>query len=396
MMYSPVNKIGPFGAINPYTPKPNLLQPKEGSDTLPRFINFAADYGGCGFWRIIWPEYLLNADGNCAVNTTTFMSHDQRFYQHAKAVKLQRQAATQQKHFVRNLKKISEQLKFRMIYEIDDIPFREDIPDYNKHKPAFNNDEIRNNIKEIIEICGNMTVTCKFMKDYFHSKLDKSVQIDVIPNYIPKFWMGNYYNREKIEHNYTKHKSKPRVLWAGSAAHFDVDNRVKGKDDFYHINDNIRKTINDFQWIIYGYLPKALIDLVKGGKIEYVSWSKLFDYPEKLYTLNANMFIAPLADNNFNKSKSDLKYLEAGALGIPIACQDLCTYENAPIKFKTGDEMIDCLKHTLSDERRYIKESVSGRMFAETRFLETDSNLYKFFDNYMYGQGDKRRKFLKP
>ena len=101
-------------------------------------------------------------------------------------------------------------------------------------------------------------------------------------------------------------------------------------------------------------------------------------------------------DNNFNKSKSDLKYLEASALGLPIACQDLCTYKDAPIKFKTGDEMIDRIKETLSSERNFIKASVNGRNVAEKRFLETETNLYQYYDNYMYDQGDPKRKYLKP
>ena len=82
-----------------------------------------------------------------------------------------------------------------------------------------------------------------------------------------------------------------------------------------------------------------------------------------------------IIENNFNKSKSDLKHLESSCLGLPVACQDICTYENAPIKFKTGDEMIDQLKAVLGNERRFIKESVRGRNFAETRFLEKEENI---------------------
>ena len=103
-----------------------------------------------------------------------------------------------------------------------------------------------------------------------------------------------------------------------------------------------------------------------------------------------------MCNNNFNKAKSDLKYIEASALGLPIACQDICTYEDAPIKFNTGDEMIDKIKETLSDERRFIKESVNGRNVAEGRFLETENNLYQYYDNYMYDQGDPKREYLKP
>ena len=33
-------------------------QPKEA--TMPRFVNYLADYSGCGHWRIIWPENVIN------------------------------------------------------------------------------------------------------------------------------------------------------------------------------------------------------------------------------------------------------------------------------------------------------------------------------------------------
>ena len=106
------------------------------------------------------------------------------------------------------------------------------------------------------------------------------------------------------------------------------------------------------------------------------------------------MMIAPLIDNNFNKSKSDLKYLESSCYGLPIACQDICTYENAPIKFKTGDEMIDQINTVLKDERRFIQESVKARSFAESRFLEKPENIGKFYESYKFPYGSPKRKYL--
>ena len=71
----------------------------------------------------------------------------------------------------------------------------------------------------------------------------------------------------------------------------------------------------------------------------------MYEYPGLLDSLEPNMLIAPLADNTFNKAKSDLKYIESCCYGLPIACQDLCTYQDAPYKFTTGDEMIDIIKN---------------------------------------------------
>jgi hypothetical protein len=103
------------------------------------------------------------------------------------------------------------------------------------------------------------------------------------------------------------------------------------------------------------------------------------------------MIVAPLQDNTFNRAKSDLKYIEACALGLPIACQDMCTYENAPIKFKTGDEMINQIEYTLQDRKRYKALCKKGRQYAETRWLEDDKNIDCYVELYQYGVDDERR-----
>jgi len=35
--------------------------PKSAEEGLPRFLNYYADYSGCGHWRMIWPEQVMNA-----------------------------------------------------------------------------------------------------------------------------------------------------------------------------------------------------------------------------------------------------------------------------------------------------------------------------------------------
>ena len=118
---------------------------------------------------------------------------------------------------------------------------------------------------------------------------------------------------------------------------------------------------------------------------------RLYEYGQKLFDLNVNMIVAPLQDNIFNKSKSDLKYIEACALGLPIACQDLCTYENAPIKFKTGDEMIAQIEHTLQDAKRYKSICKKATNYANSRWLEDDKNIDCYMELYQYEVGDPKR-----
>ena len=388
----------PFQQGNPFQPMQNQPiqfqqpapppQPKE--NELPRFLNYYADYSGCGHWRMIWPEQIMNAHSKACVHGTTVMNLDERYYVQTKGVRIQRQATPQQLQFVKWLRQLADKNNFRLIYEIDDICFSEDIPDYNKYKTAFTDPAIRQSAQEMMSICDEITVTCPFMRDYYRDKTGNK-NVTVVPNFMPKFWLDRFYDNARTMESYDRNKRKPRILYAGSGAHFDVEQRVKFKDDFHHVNDVIRKTVDKFQWVFLGAHPLPLIDLVRSGKVEFHPWKKLYEYGKGLYDLNVNMLVAPLQDNIFNRSKSDLKYIESCALGLPIACQDMCTYENAPIKFKTGDEMINQIEYTLQDRKRYKAVCRKGRQYADTRWLEDDKNIDCYMELYQYNVGDPKR-----
>jgi glycosyltransferase involved in cell wall biosynthesis len=373
------------------SPKKEDMSPPENS--TPRVIQYYADYSGCGFWRMIWPEHLLNAFQEFVVHGTTVMNLDPRYYINTKVVRLQRQATEHQLKFVKFLKEISKEIGFRLIYEIDDLVFSEDIPEYNKYKPAFTDPSIRRNCQEIMLLCDEVTVTNDFMKKYYSEKTGHKC-VTVIPNFPPKFWLGHFYDEKKISQNFDTHKRKPRILYAGSGAHFDVDNRVNQNDDFAHVVQAIADTCDKYQWVFLGAYPLPLRRLIESGKIEFHPWMNLYHYGEKIKNLNINMMVAPLQNNNFNKSKSDLKLVEANAFGIPIACQNMCTYENAQFKFDTGKEMIEKIDDVLSRKGRYMNLSAKGRSDANKRWLENPENIGCYNELFSFPYGDPRRVLL--
>lgn len=379
-----------FQSNAPSSVKKQDIAPPE--QNLSRVIQYYADYSGCGFWRMLWPEHLLNAFNLMTVHGSTVMNLDPRYYIHTKVVRIQRQATAHQLNFVKFLKEISKEIGFKLIYEIDDLVFSEDIPDYNKYKPAFTDPEIRKNCQSIMSLCDEITVTCPFMKQYYMEKTGHP-NVTIIPNFPPKFWLGHFYDEKQISNNYDSHKKKPRILYAGSGAHFDVDNRVGQNDDFAHVVKVISDTVNKYQWVFLGAYPLPLGHLVQSGKIEFHPWQNLYNYGEKIKNLRINMLVAPLQNNNFNKSKSDLKLVEANAFGLPIACQDLCTYENAQFKFNTGEEMIAQIDDVLSKKGRYMNISAKARRDANSRWLENDDNIncYTELFNHPYGHKERRR-----
>jgi hypothetical protein len=403
-MLSPFNVITrrPFSAVEGVINTPNKasntktkVAPKMQSKDLSRVLNFYADYSGCGHWRMIWPEFVLRINQSFNISGGTVMIGDPNFYADVKAVRIQRQATESQKQFMSFIKSIQDKQKEKMniIYEIDDIIFIEDIPEYNRFRSAFDDPTIRKTSMEIMNLADEMTVTNQFMKDYFADKTGHK-QISVIPNFVPKFWMDRFYDKTEISNNFEQNKKKPRILYCGSGAHFDVDSRVKHVDDFHHVQEVIRKTVKDFQWVFFGGYPLPLRDLVQAGKIEYHGWKSLMEYPYKIYDLKPQLMYAPLIDNNFNRAKSDLKFIEGCCMGLPTICQDMVTYENAFHKFKTGSELIDQIKFLTKDRKKYIAESKKARRFGETRWLEDNIGFYEELYKYPYGD-PKREKINK-
>ena len=374
-------------ARNEVTPK---SRPKE-VDT-PRGLNYYADFSGCGHWRMIWPEQMLNSYQHCIVHGSTIMVTDPKYYTNVKCVRVQRQATPAQLKFIKFLTDMGKKHDFKVVYEIDDIVFYEDIPEYNKFRGAFVDDKIRQATIDMMSMCDEITVTCDFMKDYYIDKTGNK-NITVIPNYPPRFWLDQY-DETSIEKNYSKRKKKPRVLYAGSGAHFDVDNKVGQQDDFGHVVEMVAKTVNKYQWIFIGAFPKLLTNLVRSGKIEFYNWTPLMDYPRLVQKVRANVMVAPLANNNFNKAKSDLKFIEGCAFGLPTVCQDLCTYKDAMYKFKTPDEMIDQIDDIMKDKGQYMKAVRKGRDIISKRWLEHPDNLLKYKELYTLPYQHPDRKLL--
>ena len=95
------------------------MEPKEAN--LPRYVNYLADYSGCGHWRILWPEAVINARGDGMSQSTTAMVNNPAWYTKVNAVKLQRQASSMQKEFIKFLKHVQQEHGFKIIYEVDDV-----------------------------------------------------------------------------------------------------------------------------------------------------------------------------------------------------------------------------------------------------------------------------------
>lgn len=375
-----------------------LPAPGEG---LPRVIHYCADQSGCAFWRLIWPGDELLAHNKCVIMTLYQMVILAQFYLGIDAVRLQRQCTSQQLEFVKFLRQVTEDFKkndkikkgFRIILEVDDIigP-AECIPEYNVCRDAFLDPEILNNFKKIAHLCDEMTVVSENMRKHYTKYLEYD-KISVIPNYAPKSWLDRGHDEESVIDNFIKHKQKPRVLYAGSGTHFDVDNRVNQKDDFAHVVDFIIKDLTvhkKYEWVFVGGLPQRLRQFINNG-IEFHNWSAITEYPDLIKSLNVNAAIAPLADNAFSRSKANIKLMEYGALGIPCVAQDLDPYNSDGWThlFTTGEQMMTELSKIVSSEMAFKKAVKEARAYAERFWLKDHLDQYSLLYTTEFGSAER-------
>jgi len=392
---SPV--VSPFTPLHPTMVKPKPADPVNPELSLPRHVSYLADYGGCGHWRVLWPEQIMNATGAGISTSLSSCVYQKAWYMGLKSVKLQRQAGTDQVEFAKFLKSIQKECGFKMIYEVDDVVFSEDIPDYNAFKFAFVDPKIRQNTIDIINLCDEVTVPSEFMKKLYIERTGKK-EITVVPNFPPAFWLGRYYNPQKVYRAFEKNKSKPRILYSGSGSHYDTTGESGGKDDFEEIIKFVLETIDTYQWVFMGAFPPVLAPLIKSGKIEFHEWKNIIDYPLAISQLDVQLSIAPLQDNNFNRAKSDIKFIEAATLGIPCLCQDMCTYASAPaeLRFHGIEEFRQKVTAILKwkNKKNYFANVSKLHNIGAKRALENPQNIGCHTEVLNTPYGDKSRKFL--
>lgn len=239
------------------------------------------------------------------------------------------------------LKPLCDQLGIWLVYEIDDVLLYDEIPKYNLAKEAFNPEHLGNSVQEIFDCCDLITVTTDELKNIYVERLNQSPdKVVVIPNYLPRWWIGESFNLDISMKQWEAQHNRPHIAFACSTNHFDVNNVNDGVDDFTAIIPWIKKNIEKYQFIFVGGVPQQLKEEAKAGKIIAQPPSDLFNYPREMRFRQIDLLIAPLINNRFNRCKSNIKWLEMSALGIPMIGQNICTYNKYTDQvFDTTDDI---------------------------------------------------------
>jgi len=347
--------------------------------------SYIGDFHGCGHWRVLYPTILISSireDVKC-VYDFAFHAGDQSVYQGYDLLIMQRQVQPGFEGVMEHFNKVRDENKLPVVamFEIDDWLFG--IPKYNMAHNLYDNVLGHEHLAKILRSFDGMIVSTRYLKKMY-SKYVPNDRIWVVQNHMPRMLWDFPEARGKEDYAITG--DKPRILFAGGANRFAVDPKdIPDKDDITVLEPLIRRTLDEFTWVFMGAKPLRLMDLFNERHIEHVPWESNLNYPRALRDkVQADLAISPLIDNAFNRSKSNIKILEYGAVGIPGIYTNLVPYDELPdfmkVRTNTTASWEKKIREFLGDEKLRLDAQKAQLKVLEEYWLE--DNLDKITDIY--------------
>lgn len=159
------------------------------------------------------------------------------------------------------------------------------------------------------------------------------------------------------------------IGWGGSPGHFA---------DWYHVAPVLGKWLRDHTDVHLAVMnhefARPFIQL-PDERYSFTSFGSLAEYLRFLRGLDIGL--APLLPTDYNRCRSDVKFLEYASQGVAGIYSDLETYrgsvvhEETGLLYKTAEELVQCLDRLRSDVRlRQRIRDQAYRQVAENRRLE--------------------------
>lgn len=291
---------------------------------IPRIYAHPADLKGCGEMRILGPMRALARAGQIHGNAST------RFLGPWDLAALAPDTVLTQRIFTDTgldwLQTYRRHAQSLLIYEVDDLLTRiSPDNDLGKGFPA----DIEARMSRAIGLCDRLVVSTEALAAAYGRHAAETV---ITPNLLDDDVWGPL----RAQPN---EGPRLRIGWAGSASH---------RGDLMLLEEVIRATAAQVDWVFLGFCPPALKSLVR----EVHPPVAIAAYPAALAALRLDIAVAPLAANAFNEAKSNLKLLEYGALGYPVVCSNILPYQGSlPVirVANTPQQWLNALRRLIAD-----------------------------------------------
>lgn len=272
----------------------------------------------CTFYRCAEPARVLRALGHEAVSNYQAGLADLMI---ADVVVIQRPTEVGPRHIMEKLLSLPTHTRPRIVVELDDDLFG--LPEHHPAHPMMADAARRYRLKKALDNADRVTVTNNHLGTrvrYENAWQLTDGRIRVVPNYVPeRFVVDRVPQLDAI--------GTPTITWAGSDTH---------RRDFDEVAVALRKLLrarDDFRVRIVGAPYAARLRTALGAdlggrggaRVQQVPWVEGVD--RYIPTLAGHIGLAPLADDLFNRSKSDLRLKELAARGMAVVPSDVGPYQ---------------------------------------------------------------------
>lgn len=151
--------------------------------------------------------------------------------------------------------------------------------------------------------------------------------------------------------------------------------------------------------IFFGDLPEKFSNHPSVQVIKFQDGYK--KYADKLKKLNVNCALVPLEDTSFNNCKSNIKWLEYSAAGIPGIYSNTASYSSSIIHGETGllvdntaDAWFQAMNHLINNPEIALAMVENARTKVRNKYsVESSSGDYGKFIHRIVGQPHERNFF---
>lgn len=284
------------------------------------------NYFGCGYYRVLIPlrNMEMRESGiksrilrTSALNQISNEEYPQlmEFVDGVDILLVQRRTGSHWEHFVENMQRKGK----RIVYELDDS--YEGIPPENLklNSKYMCHHETRSSVAKMCRMADIVTVSTPELAEWT-SKFCSKDKIRVLKNTLDfTMWPAPHYG-EKPE------KDPLIVGFAGAESHRSDLPELGASLEIL----NRKYNVYDKTSVLFSFMGFMLEDFWKlSPHVGFSEGVPFLDYPTKLATRKFDVGLAPLKPCFFNQCKSELRYLENAALGVPIVATDIAPFRRA-------------------------------------------------------------------
>lgn len=332
---------------------------------MTRVYVYPADFGGCGYYRLLWPAAAIDDPdvevvypaGPASVNVLSTY-HDQDGRVRGVDYPPDADVVVVQRPMKRVVPTAIRELRARGIAVVVDVDDALDMidgrhPVFAGMHPRRGGDATWSVVREACAAATIVTVSTPALKAMYAP--DNGV---VLPNYVPRVWL----DQPRVD--------SPVVSWCGSLGSHPGDLAVVGSAVAQLVRSGVTyRTVGSGEGVAAAFGLDDRDDMPVGS-VPLAGWPSA--------VASAGIAIAPLAATRFNTAKSWLKPLEAMAAGVPVVMSPRAEYSRLHADTGVGfladrpRQWAGLLRRLVDDAGLRAEQSTAGREAVAGRYVLED------------------------